>query len=66
MTIDDIDANVAFIQAVKQDPEQAHSREDALYHAFVEHVATHGNLELRNMAQHVLETQTIDFLRFCA
>jgi hypothetical protein len=66
MTIDDIDAAVAAIETVRNNPCESHSRAEALYHAFVEHVAQHANLEIRNMAQHVLKTQIVRIPGKCA
>ena len=48
------------------DPEKAHASEDALYIAFIEHVAESGTKDLAKLAQRVLKAQDIDFPHWCA
>jgi hypothetical protein len=67
LTLADIRAAVADIDAIKGDDESAHGREDDLRRAFIQHVAAHGRpAELAEMAREVLRTDEMDFERWCA
>lgn len=66
MTLDEIRAAVAEIEALKGDDEAAHSLEDALHVDFIHHVADVAGGELSEMAREVLRTEKIDFARWCA
>lgn len=66
MKLEDVKKAVAEIEAMKGDDESAHNAEDALYGAFVQHVADTAGGELAVMAREVLKTADIDFSRWCA
>lgn len=48
------------------DDEKAHSLEDALRRDFIRYIAEYGTGELKVMARAVLETEDMDFSRWCA
>ena len=48
------------------DPEFAHDEEDKLYHDFVKYISTLNNHSLSRKAKMILQSQKIDFPRWCA
>ena len=63
MSPDDVRAEVARIrQLAERDDEAAHSAEDALHQAVLLQLANEGS----EIARIALETQAIDFERWCA
>jgi TRAP-type C4-dicarboxylate transport system substrate-binding protein len=66
MTLDEIQQALREIadHAGRSDDDAAHTHEDELYEAFVRHVAEVGPPELAEMAQEVLKTQGISFMRW--
>lgn len=66
MKLDEIRRMVADIEALRDDPESAHSEEDQLRSAFIAHVAQSGPPKLAEMAREVLKTDNIKFPRWCA
>jgi hypothetical protein len=66
MDIESIRASVELIRANQLDPEVAHSMEDCLHGAFLDHVAQHGPEELAAMAREILKTTEIEFDRWTA
>ena len=66
MTLDEVKAWVAKIDAGKDDDEGAHCGEDDLHEAFIRHVAEVGDPALREMANEVLKTGDISFARWHA
>lgn len=57
---------VAYIKSIAGDDESAHAEEDNLYHAFVAAVAKGPDKELAELAEIILETEKIEFARWCA
>jgi CHASE3 domain sensor protein len=66
MTLEEIQKRVEDIRATAGDDEVAHSREDDLRKDFIEYVASLQNESLAAKARAVLETEKIDFYRWCA
>ncbi len=66
MTLNEAEESVSKIKRMRADDEAAHSREDALYLAFVEWIAKTGNAEQASVAREILKTQQIEFARWCA
>ena len=64
MDINDIRTAVAEIEANKDDNEDAHISEDALFVNFVNHVASHASGELAEMAKEVLKAKEVKFRRW--
>jgi len=64
MTFKDIKEAVQDIELMKGDPESAHVLEDKLYLEAIKFVCKGGNLTPQ-MALKILETQSIDFERWC-
>jgi hypothetical protein len=66
VTLDEVKAWVAKIDAEKDDDECAHCDEDDLHEAFIRHVAESGDPALKEMAIEVLKTGDISFSRWHA
>jgi len=66
MDLKEIKLRVKDIEKEKYDDETAHSLEDQLYQDFVDHIAKTGNDEQKKMARAILQTNKIDFARWCA
>ena len=66
MTMDELEKRVQEIEAMKGDPEMAHSYEDSLYADFIRYVSTLPDQQLAIKAAIVLKTEKIDFARWCA
>ena len=66
MTVDEVKAWVAKIDAGKDDDECAHCDEDDLHEAFIRLVAEVGDPALKELATEVLKTDDISFSRWCA
>lgn len=61
-----IEKRVKIIEQSKNEEEIAHGMEDALYRAFICHIAKKGNSEQIEMAKAILKTKQIKFSRYCA
>ena len=66
MDLEYVAAQVAKIDAMKDDDEAAHSAEDVLRAEFIALVAEVGSTDLAAMAREVLKTDEIEFARWCA
>jgi hypothetical protein len=66
MTVKDVEARVAEIRALAHDPEAAHSREDSLWAEVLDTIASGWSDDPRNLAYAALQTQKIEFARWCA
>ena len=66
MTLDEVENRVQKIRACAGDDETAHSMEDDLYRDFIECVATSTLEHYSDMARKILETNKIEFARWCA
>jgi len=66
MDLKEIQRRVKEIEENRWNDETAHSLEDTLHIAFIQHCATYGNDELSAMASEILKTGKIDFARWCA
>ena len=66
MTRQEIEKAVQAIRDIAGDDEAAHGKEDALYAAFVQHIAETAGRELAECAKLVLTTSEIRFARWCA
>lgn len=66
LTITDVKDRVEYIKSVAWDFESAHSHEDQLHHAFLQHILENGRKEDAAIAKEILETDKIDFARYCA
>ena len=64
VTLDEVKAWVAKIDAGKDDDGCAHCDEDDLHKAFIRHVAEVGDPALKEMATEVLKTGDISFARW--
>jgi cobalamin biosynthesis protein CobT len=64
VTLDEIKQIMQEIEKQADDDAIAHGLEDDLYRRFVRHVAQVGPPELAEMAQEVLKTQDISFMRW--
>ena len=65
MKIEEIKRRVDLIKERADDPESAHSQEDKLYLDFIKYISKLSS-PLGKKALAVLETQEIDFPRWCA
>lgn len=69
MTRDEAQQAVERIRELSGDPEAAHAREDDLRHEFIKAIANAKYTSIRDarhVAEIILETDEIDFPRWCA
>lgn len=66
MTIDNIKAAVAAIDAQRNDNEGAHRAEDELRDNFIRYIAEHGPPKFKAKAKAVLKTSNFTFTRWYA
>lgn len=65
MTVVDVIASVAEIEAIKMDDEAAHGKEDSLREDVLRAIAD-GHPDARGLAVEALKTSEINFSRWCA
>lgn len=66
MTVEEVKARVAEIEAVKSDDEGAHSMEDELHQDVLQAIADGTADDPAGCAREALKTHEIDFCRWCA
>ncbi len=64
MNAEEIIDKVTKINNYSADDQAAHEMEDDLYREFIEYIRDSGTLEQRAMAEEVLKTSDIDFVRW--
>jgi hypothetical protein len=65
LTVDRVREQVAYIAAIRQDDEVAHSEEDRLYRDVLKHIAN-GGPDAALLALEALKVEDIEFFRWCA
>ncbi len=65
MTVELVKKRVSEIDAIKDDDEAAHSREDSLWYSVLRAIAN-GSDFAKELAVEALKTEQIDFQRWCA
>lgn len=66
MTVEDVKARVAEIEANKDDDEKAHGLEGKLYRDVLEAIVTESTETPKLCAYEALQSQRIQFARWCA
>jgi len=66
MNIKEAEDKIALIKQLSGDPEAAHSEEDQLYHDFIFYIASAHLGEVSRIANTILKTKDIKFVRWCA
>lgn len=65
-TLQQAQDEVAEIKVIRRDDERAHELEDALRRRALQWIAEHGDGPSAELARTVLQTEEIDFARWCA
>lgn len=66
MTPEQVKARVEAIRAMADDDEMAHSAEDGLRDDVLRYIAEHSPIDAAQLAAIALETDDIEFARWCA